>query len=109
MEKYDPDTRMRKAQAEQQRAMAAVLQQSGELNDLSGPNLMTGTKPRTSTCTQDYLPLPQTSDNGLAVFFLFVRPLYFRHGNRSARIEQFDLFSLVELAPTYVLSVTSFK
>ncbi|XP_022690750.1 protein lunapark-B-like isoform X2 [Varroa jacobsoni] len=29
LEKYDPDTRMRKAQAEQQRAMAAVLQQSG--------------------------------------------------------------------------------
>ncbi|XP_022649888.1 protein lunapark-B-like isoform X2 [Varroa destructor] len=67
LEKYDPDTRMRKAQAEQQRAMAAVLQQSGELNDLSGPNLMTGTKPRTSTCTQDYLPLPQTSDNGMDI------------------------------------------
>lgn len=67
LEKFDPDTRLRKAQAEQQRMMNAVLQQSGEISD--PPNTSVLLTPKGSLSRETLSTLPTANENGLLLLF----------------------------------------
>ncbi|OQR70710.1 protein lunapark-B-like, partial [Tropilaelaps mercedesae] len=67
LEKYDADTRMRKAQAEQQRAMIAVLQHTGEIPDSMDLNSFVGSKTKTAAGSYDFPPYPSTNENGIDI------------------------------------------